>query len=103
MNGEQTIIRGYYALPAMIERKIVIDFYKFGQLSERSCHGLQNHLRGFDFPTALNMDACNGSSGEWQDLYFSKTAENVGSNPTASTKCSFNKDFSTRTFIIKSL
>ena len=26
MNGKQTIIRDYYALPAMIERKIVIDF-----------------------------------------------------------------------------
>ena len=27
MNGKQTIIRGYYALPAMIERNIVIDLF----------------------------------------------------------------------------
>ena len=33
MNGKQTIIRGYYALPAMIERNIVIDL--FGSWSGR--------------------------------------------------------------------
>lgn len=27
LNGEQAIIRGYYALPAMIERDMIIDFY----------------------------------------------------------------------------
>ena len=69
MNGEQTNIRGYYALPAMLERNIVIDL--FGQLDE------------------------------WLSLWSAKPATpvRIGYCPRGS----FNKDFSTRTFIIKSL
>ena len=32
------------------------------------------------------MDACNGSSGEWQDLPSARLQKNIGSNPIASTK-----------------
>ena len=39
----------------------------------------------FNSPIALNMDAYNGSSGSGR-IYINKTAINVGSNPTASTK-----------------
>lgn len=58
MNMEQTIIRGYYALPAMIERMIVIDFL-FLRLSEWLLGSSPQHcLYRFESDTGVNKGRC---------------------------------------------